>query len=518
MMSRRVLSERYELRRVAGRGGMAVVWEAHDRVLGRRVAVKVLHPSLAGDHGFLERFRREATASASLNHPSIVSMYDAGIDGDSNYLVMEYLDGATLADLLADRGRLEVDQVVEVGITLAGALDALHHAGLVHRDVKPANIMIAPSGGVKLMDLGIALGADATSLTATASMIGTAAYISPEQASGQIADARADIYSLGCVLFEAATGRRPFEGDSAVAVAVQHMSASPPVPSALVATLPSKLDTILGRALAKEPDRRYASAEAMANELLQLSTDAASTAIASIPTGSGTAATLVDATAVHPGPVSTTAEEERPLASPGRRRTPSTWLLGRLALLAIAVALALASVAGWFDSVDDVGGDAPPIDTPSPATDTTSSRPPPSPPPPSPPRRRLRPSQVESTPRWPTSGVRPIGPWPTVRSTRALAMAWSTRRSMLSTRPVTATTMHSIRSDRCGRSSRTCATSFTRRRPISSVGPSTCSSERSSRRCSPFGVQRWRHLNAQLTRAFALVRVVSEGGLEPPRP
>jgi eukaryotic-like serine/threonine-protein kinase len=368
MMSRRVLSERYELRRVAGRGGMAVVWEAHDRVLGRRVAVKVLHPSLAGDPAFLERFRREATASASLNHPSIVPMYDAGIDGDSNYLVMEYLDGVTLAGLLADRGRLEVDQVVEVGITLAGALDALHHAGLVHRDVKPANIMIAPSGGVKLMDLGIALGADATSLTAAASMIGTAAYISPEQASGQIVDARADIYSLGCVLFEAATGRRPFEGDSAVAVAVQHMSAAPPVPSALVATLPAKLDTILGRALAKEPDRRYARAEDMANELRQLSTDAESTAVAPIPTGSGTATTVVDSTAVHPRPVSTTAEEEQPLASPRRRRTPSTWLLGGLALLAIALALTLASLVGWFDA-DEVGGDAPPVDTTPSVTD-----------------------------------------------------------------------------------------------------------------------------------------------------
>jgi eukaryotic-like serine/threonine-protein kinase len=375
-MSRPVLSDRYELRRVVGRGGMAEVWEAHDRVLGRRVAVKVLHPSLAGDPIFIERFRREATASASLNHPSMVPIYDAGIDGDSNYLVMEFLEGMTLADLIRDRGKLDVDQVVEVGIAVAGALDAVHHTGLVHRDVKPANIMVTPSNGVKLMDLGIARGADTTSLTATASMIGTAAYISPEQARGQAADARSDIYSLGCVLFEAATGRRPFDGDSAVAMAIQHMSEMPPVPSGLVAQLPSMLDTILARSLAKEPGQRYANAHDLATDLRQLATgEVESKAVASRPAASAASPTVVDATAVHPRPAHTAATEERSAVPPARRRTPNPWFLSGLALMALAVALVVASAAGWFDAVDDsdtpgdANGEATPLVSEPPATD-----------------------------------------------------------------------------------------------------------------------------------------------------
>src|SRR6266508_2872125 len=241
-MASSVLSGRYEVGRVLGRGGMAEVREARDLLLRRRVAVKILHPSLAGDPAFIERFRREATAVAALNHPFLVGIYDAGSDGDTRDLVMEYVEVTTLAELLRDGTRLDVPRVLAVGVAAARALDAVHQTGLVHRDVKPANIMITPTGGVKLMDLGIARTADASALTATSTVVGTAAYLSPEQARGVAADARSDIYSLGCVLFEAVTGRRPFDGESPVAVALQHVHTDPPVPSTLVGDLPAELD------------------------------------------------------------------------------------------------------------------------------------------------------------------------------------------------------------------------------------------------------------------------------------
>lgn len=352
---------------------MAEVWEAHDQVLGRRVAVKVLHPALAADPTFLERLRREATASASINHPSMVPIYDAGADGTANYLVMEYLEGITLADHL-EQGPLELRQVVDVGIAMAGALEAVHRAGLVHRDVKPANIMVTPDNGVKLMDLGIARGPDAASLTATDSMIGTANYVSPEQAKGQPADARSDVYGLGCVLFEAATGRLPFEGDTPVAVAIQHISAAPPVPSSIDPHLPGLFDSIIARSLAKDPDQRYPSARDMAADLRALASgEVGATAVAPVAAAGAPTAVLGAQTAPSPAPTVTTREH------PGvsrRRRSPVPWLVAGLALVGIALALVAAEGAGLFDTSDDTDApvgtdaDAPPDDTDSPdATD-----------------------------------------------------------------------------------------------------------------------------------------------------
>jgi eukaryotic-like serine/threonine-protein kinase len=358
-MAPTVLSDRYELGRVLGRGGMAEVREARDLVLGRRVAVKVLHAALADDPAFIERFRREATAVAALNHPSLVGIFDAGSDGDIRYLVMEYLEGRTLADVLRQDGRLEPDRALEVGIAAAGALEAVHQAGLVHRDVKPANIMVTPSGGVKLMDLGIARAADATSLTATQSVIGTAAYLSPEQARGLPADARSDLYSLGCVIYETVAGRRPFEGDSAVSVALQHVNDDPPAPSHLVDGLPEGLDAVLARALAKDPDRRYATAAEMAADLRRLERGDAVVGGAALAVPAATQAmTGMGTTAVHPGPTatSTMADPVAAEADPEPRGSNRTalWLLA--ALLLIAALIAIAAAMGAFDADGDDAG------------------------------------------------------------------------------------------------------------------------------------------------------------------
>jgi eukaryotic-like serine/threonine-protein kinase len=342
-----VLSDRYELGRVLGRGGMAEVREARDLRLRRRVAVKILHPSLADDPAFIERFRREATAVAALNHPSLVGIYDAGSDGDTRYLVMEYLEGTTLAELLRHEERLDLARVVKVGVAAASALQAVHQTGLVHRDVTPANIMVTPDGGVKLMDLGIARAQDSTALTATASVIGTAAYLSPEQAQGMAADARSDIYGLGCVLYEAATGRRPFEGESPVAVAVQQVNAVPPLPSSLVADLPAALDTIVATAMAKDPAQRYATAAQLADDLRRLSRGVPVTAEAPSAVAPTQAMAATDAT-VQPGPPAVA-----PGPEPGRSRASRVAAWALAALVVVVATLALALAAGLFDTDGD---------------------------------------------------------------------------------------------------------------------------------------------------------------------
>jgi eukaryotic-like serine/threonine-protein kinase len=349
-MAPTVLSGRYELGRVLGRGGMAEVREARDVVLGRRVAVKVLHPALAEDPTVIERFRREATTLAALNHPDLVGIYDAGSDGDARYLVMEYLEGRTLADVIRDDGPLDPTTALSVGAHAASALEAVHRAGLVHRDVKPANIMITPGGGVKLMDLGIARAADTTALTAASMVVGTAAYFSPEQAQGRAADARSDIYSLGCVIYEMVTGRRPFQADSPVAMALQHVNAEPDAPSALVDGLPDGFDAVLARALAKDPARRHGSAAELAEDLERLRAGQPVTAPAGAIAATQAMTAPAPATAVQPateavatsGPV------------PGRRGVhPATWLLA--ALVVIAALAVLAAAAGLLDTDDDTG-------------------------------------------------------------------------------------------------------------------------------------------------------------------
>jgi len=270
----RLVGGRYELGELIGYGGMAEVHRGRDSRLGREVAIKILRADLARDPSFLNRFRREAQAAAGLNHPSIVSVYDTGediaLDGATlPYIVMEYVEGRTLRDILKAEGRLPARRAMEIVADVCGALDFSHRAGLVHRDVKPANVMITEAGAVKVMDFGIAraLSDNSATVTQTANVIGTAQYLSPEQARGEPVDARSDVYSTGCLLYELVTGAPPFQGDSPVAVAYQHVRENAAAPSTRVPELPRALDSIVMKALAKNQLNRYQSAADMRNDL-----------------------------------------------------------------------------------------------------------------------------------------------------------------------------------------------------------------------------------------------------------
>ncbi|GGR74422.1 putative serine/threonine-protein kinase [Streptomyces humidus] len=265
----RRLGGRYELGHVLGRGGMAEVYFAHDTRLGRAVAVKTLRVDLARDPSFQARFRREAQSAASLNHPAIVAVYDTGedyIDGVSiPYIVMEYVEGSTLRELLHSGRKLLPERTLEMTIGILQALEYSHRAGIVHRDIKPANVMLTRNGQVKVMDFGIAraMGDSGMTMTQTSAVIGTAQYLSPEQAKGEQVDARSDLYSTGCLLYELLTVRPPFVGDSPVAVAYQHVREEPQPPSVFDPEITPEMDAIVLKALVKDPNYRYQSADEM---------------------------------------------------------------------------------------------------------------------------------------------------------------------------------------------------------------------------------------------------------------
>ncbi|MFD1311373.1 Stk1 family PASTA domain-containing Ser/Thr kinase [Streptomyces kaempferi] len=269
----RRLGGRYELGQVLGRGGMAEVHLAHDTRLGRTVAVKTLRADLARDPSFQARFRREAQSAASLNHPAIVAVYDTGedyIEGISiPYIVMEYVDGSTLRELLHSGRRLLPERSMEMTIGILQALEYSHRAGIVHRDIKPANVMLTRNGQVKVMDFGIAraMGDAGMTMTQTAAVIGTAQYLSPEQAKGEQVDARSDLYSTGCLLYELLTVRPPFVGDSPVAVAYQHVREEPQPPSVFDPEITPEMDAIVLKALVKDPNYRYQSADEMRQDI-----------------------------------------------------------------------------------------------------------------------------------------------------------------------------------------------------------------------------------------------------------
>jgi serine/threonine-protein kinase len=263
---------RYALEEVIGRGGMAEVWCGHDTRLDRPVAVKMLRAGLAQDPSFQSRFRREAQAAASLEAPNVVAVYDTGEDENGvPWIVMEHVDGRTLRDILATEGRLLPRRALEIAVDVCSALEVAHRAGIVHRDIKPGNVMLTSHGDVKVMDFGIARAAagSESTMTHTEAVIGTAAYLSPEQARGEHVDARSDLYSLGCLLYELLTGTPPFVGDSAVAVAYQHVREDPVPPSTYVAGLSPDVDAVVLTAMAKNPAHRYADADAMREDLLR---------------------------------------------------------------------------------------------------------------------------------------------------------------------------------------------------------------------------------------------------------
>jgi serine/threonine-protein kinase len=340
MSAQRRLGDRYQLGDTLGRGGMAEVFEGQDLRLNRRVAVKVLRPDLASDPSFQGRFRREAQSAASLNDPNIVAVYDTGedvLDGVGEhamvpYIVMEYVDGHTLRELMSSGRRLLPERSLEIMSGVLGALDYSHAHGIIHRDIKPGNVMLTRNGDVKVMDFGIARAiADAqATMTQGNAVMGTAQYLSPEQARGELVDARSDLYSAGCLFYELLTGRPPFQGESAVSVAYQHVSEQPVPPSQVDPAVPPELDALVLKSLAKNPADRYQSANEFRADVQR--------AIAGLPV-TGTVPTVratipASATTASLTPVG----ESDPAAGGVSKRSPWAWFGVTLVVLAVAIA------------------------------------------------------------------------------------------------------------------------------------------------------------------------------------
>lgn len=342
MDGQRVLAGRYALISHLARGGMADVWVGHDRLLDRRVAVKILHAEFAANEAFVERFRREAQAAANLNHDNIVDIYDWGRDQGVYFMVMELIQGHNLREALRARGALEPRTAAEIGVAVAAALGAAHDRGLVHRDIKPANVLLTNDGGVKVTDFGIARAFDdSDQLTRTGAVIGTATYFSPEQAQGLAADGRSDLYALGVVLYELVTGVPPFVGESPVSVAYQHVREFAPPPSDLNPNIPPALDAIVMRCLEKDPRKRYQTAAALAADLgrflagqMPSAPPAAEAPTRLMAAGGGPA---------QPPPPGGTATRQTAYREPGRpdRSSLIIGILAAVALLGLGVVLLL---------------------------------------------------------------------------------------------------------------------------------------------------------------------------------
>ncbi|QRG65657.1 Stk1 family PASTA domain-containing Ser/Thr kinase [Brevibacillus choshinensis] len=261
------LGGRYQLEARVGGGGMAIVYKARDLILNRPVAVKVLRSQFGGDEDFVNRFRREAQAVASLSHPNVVGVYDVGQEGDTHYMVMEYIEGYTLKEVIIQRGALPVEEAVRIAQQICDALDHAHQNQIIHRDIKPHNIMIGKNGRVKVTDFGIARAVTSTTITHTNAMLGSVHYFSPEQARGGITGEKSDIYSLGIVLYEMVTGELPFSGDSPISVALKHLQEPLPEPRQVNPAIPQSVENVILKALVKDPFLRYSSAREMLEDL-----------------------------------------------------------------------------------------------------------------------------------------------------------------------------------------------------------------------------------------------------------
>jgi len=263
----RVFDDRYEVVSRLGSGGMADVYLANDKLLGRQVALKILASRYASDEQFVERFRREASSAAGLNHPNIVQIYDRGEAEGTYYIAMEYLDGRSLKEIILKYAPLSADLIVSVSTQIVEALRFAHRRDVIHRDIKPQNIIIDNDGRVKVTDFGIARAGSASTMTEAGSILGTAHYLSPEQANGKPVEAASDLYSLGVVMYEMATGRLPFDGDNPVSIAMQHVHGQLVPPRSIVAEIPANLEAVILRALGKSPTERYLTAQAMLDDL-----------------------------------------------------------------------------------------------------------------------------------------------------------------------------------------------------------------------------------------------------------
>lgn len=359
----RIGGGRYEIRSLIGRGGMAEVHQAYDTLLSRVVAIKMLRIDLAKDTVFLTRFRREALASASLNHENIVQVYDTGEqvvtapDGAEvhvPYIVMELVEGHTVHQLLTDGQPVPINEAVEIMSGVLNALEYSHKRGLVHRDIKPGNVMLTNSGKIKVMDFGIAraLEDSGQTMTSTDAVVGTAQYLSPEQARGETVDTRSDLYSCGCMLFELLTGRAPFKGDSAVSVAYQHVAEMPPLPSTIAADISPELDRMVMKSLAKRPEERYQDAAAMRSDMVRAAAGAAISApmLPPLPVTTPTEGIAAPHTSYAPAQWSQILEEdpdnedeEKEIARKKKKRK-TIWAV----VIGILAAIALIAVVWWL--------------------------------------------------------------------------------------------------------------------------------------------------------------------------
>jgi serine/threonine-protein kinase len=329
-MDRDVLGDRYTLLKMLGDGGMARVYLARDGVLGRDVALKVLRERYAEDEGFIERFRREAKNSASLNHPGIVQVYDQGRAEDgSYYMAMEYVPGGTLKELIARSGPLEPSEAADIASRVADALAEAHRGGIVHRDVKPQNVLLGTSGEAKVADFGIARATSSRTMTGTNEVFGTAAYMSPEQVRGERVEPESDLYSLGVVLYEMLTGRRPYQAADPIATAMKHIERPPPHPRDANPVVPEELDALVVRLLSKDPLERYPGAAELSEDLGRIRDG--------LPPLAAEAAGLTRTAPTVAAPTRRT-----PVSGVPSARRPIPW-----ALVALLVGLALLGGASW---------------------------------------------------------------------------------------------------------------------------------------------------------------------------
>jgi serine/threonine-protein kinase len=374
----RVLGGRYELIREIARGGMAIVWEAKDALLDRHVALKLLTPQLADDLEFLERFRREARAAAKLSHPNIVPIFDVGEDAETHtpFIVMELVEGGNLKDRIRAAAPLSNDEVRSIGVALASTLEYAHRRGIIHRDVKPQNVLLGDDGRPRLTDFGIAQAMSSTGLTRTGAVMGSVHYLAPELVRGRQALPQSDVYALGAVLYEMATGRVPFEGETDLAIAVAHVEETPAAPRALNAHLAPDLERSILRALAKSPEQRFLSATELASELRD--------GISEAPRGTGSAPGRTEAVTQRMSTVAAPPRRQRPPepvaagaaagAGPTARRTArprqKRGTGGGLLVLLLSMAAVLVALGAGFFGIATLSREG--VATPEPTTRPTS--------------------------------------------------------------------------------------------------------------------------------------------------